>query len=185
MILDSFMTILGVAIALGCDTFSVGLALGTRRLNTRAAFRLWFHFGLFQFLMPIIGFLVGQSFLRYIREVDHWIAFGVLAFVALRMLVQSLSGAVDEKRVSIDPTRGWSLIGLSIATSLDAMGVGFSLGILGGQVLYPALCIGIVAALMTFSGIKLGSQLSARFGKRVETVGALVLLLIAVRLLEV
>ena len=184
MVLDSFVTILGVAIALGCDTFSVGLALGTRRLSNRAAFRLWFHFGLFQFLMPIIGFFVGHGFLEYIQEIDHWIAFGVLGFVAVRMLIQSFSSA-EEGISGIDPTRGWSLISLSIATSLDAMGVGFSVGVLNRQVVFPALCIGVTAALMTFCGIKLGGHLSARFGKRVETAGALVLLFIACRLLEI
>jgi manganese efflux pump family protein len=81
-----------------------------------------------------------------------------------------------------DPTRGFSLVALSLATSMDALGVGFSLGILGQGLLFSALIIGIVACTMTWTAMKLGNQLSARFGRRMETAGGLILIAIAVNL---
>ncbi|NMC62231.1 MAG: manganese efflux pump, partial [SAR324 cluster bacterium] len=78
-----------IAFALGFDTFAVGLAAGTNNPSERASFRLYFHFGLFQFLMPIIGWHIGRTILPYIRDYDHWIAFGLLALIALRMLWES------------------------------------------------------------------------------------------------
>jgi len=184
--MSSFLTVLGIAFALGCDAFSVGLALGTRILERRAAFRLWFHFGLFQFLMPLIGWYLGHRFLQSVKAYDHWIAFLLLAMIAAKMLYESLSPPEDGRAVeSFDPTRGWSLVVLSVATSLDALGVGFGMGIASLAVLKPALLIGLIAGAMTYAGIRLGRRLSLRFGKRVETAGALVLFVIAFKLLAI
>ncbi|MBF0406986.1 MAG: manganese efflux pump [Candidatus Riflebacteria bacterium] len=184
MILNSLVMILGIAFALGCDAFAVGLALGTRGLDFRASFRLWFHFGLFQFLMPIIGWSLGSSILKYIEKFDHWIAFALLAGVSIKMFKESLSSE-DEEETTIDPTRGWSLVMLSLATSIDALGIGFSMGVAKSNLLFPSFCIGIVAGIMTFIGIKLGGKLNTKFGKRVEMVGAVILFIIALKLLEI
>lgn len=182
--IDSLIPTLGIAFALGCDAFSVGLALGTRSLTRRASFRLWFHFGLFQFLMPLIGWYIGSYYLQRVNAYDHWIAFGVLALIAIKMLYESLQPPEqDALESAFDPTRGVSLITLSIATSIDALGVGLGMGITGSAVIAPAVIIGLVAGVMTYVGIRLGRQLSLRFGKRMESIGAVVLLVIAVRLL--
>ena len=176
---------LGVAFALGCDAFAVGLAVGTRNPCRRASFRLWFHFGLFQFLMPIIGWYVGNSIFEYVKEVDHWIAFVLMFVIATRMLRESLNDENADEDSSADPTRGWSLVGLSVATSMDALGVGFSMGIARMTLIKPAVIIGITAAVMTYSGIHLGRRLSRSYGKKVETAGAIILYLIAFKLLSI
>ncbi len=185
MTLVDFLFSLGVAFALGCDAFAVGLAVGTRSPCQRARFRLWFHFGLFQFLMPIIGWYVGNSVYEHIKEFDHWIAFALMFVIATRMLRESLDKDKDEDESRGDPTRGWSLVGLSIATSIDALGVGFSMGIARMDLFKPALIIGITAALMTYAGLHLGRRLSHAYGKKVETAGAIILYLIAFKLLTI
>jgi len=185
MSIADLMFSLGVAFALGCDAFAVGLAVGTRNPCRRACFRLWFHFGLFQFLMPIIGWYVGNSIYEHLKEIDHWVAFVLMFVIATRMLRESLNDDKDEEGSNADPTRGWSLIGLSIATSMDALGVGFSMGIAQMALFKPAVIIGIIAAIMTYVGIRLGRHLSHAYGKKVETVGAIILYIIAFKLLTI
>ena len=182
MQLDSMTSILFVAIALGCDAFSVGMAVGTRMPDRKARFRLWFHFGLFQFFMPIIGWSLGSQLLRYFSQISTWLAAGLLVLIALHMYWESFHPA-NEMGSKNDPSRGLKLIILSIATSIDALGVGLSVGLLGGRLLVPALAIGFVAGVMTWGGIHLGIFFSSKLGKRVETFGATVLLIIAVQML--
>jgi putative Mn2+ efflux pump MntP len=178
--------IFAMALALGCDALAVGLAIGTKNPSWRQSFRLWFHFGLFQFLMTFGGWRVGALIISYVRDYDHWIAFALMFFIATRMFWESISGGSEkDEGASSDPTRGWSLVGLSVATSMDAFGVGFSMSLTAANLLVPAIVIGLVAAVMTWSGIKLGKHLSVRFGKRVETLGSLILYAIAVKLLSI
>ncbi|MFC1746457.1 manganese efflux pump MntP family protein [Candidatus Riflebacteria bacterium] len=178
-----FLLVLGIAFALGCDAFSVGLAIGTKNPDLKARFRLWFHFGLFQFFMPIIGWYLGQTLVQYIQKYDHWIAFFLMFFIASNMLKESFEE--EKEKDKSEPTRGWSLVMLSLATSMDALGVGFGMGITDQALIMPAICIGIVAGIMTYVGIKLGQILSIRFGKQVERCGAIILYIIAFKLLSI
>jgi putative Mn2+ efflux pump MntP len=183
--LNDYIFSIGVAFALGCDAFAVGMAVGTKDPCRRASFRLWFHFGLFQFLMPLIGWYLGSSVLGYIKEYDHWIAFGLMFVIASKMMIESFNTEEEEEENESDPTRGFSLVGLSIATSMDALGVGFGMGIAKMTLFIPAVIIGITAGIMTYTGICLGKKLSAKFGKRVETFGAIILYIIAFKLLSI
>ncbi len=195
MDISSWTVVLGISFALGCDAFAVGLAVGTRMPERRARFRLWFHFGLFQFLMTMGGWLVGREIIPLVKDWDHWIAFGLLAFIAARMLRESFQMEEDEDGNSEDGagtqparkdlTRGWSLVALSFATSFDALGVGFSLSMTARSLFWESVCIGFAAAAMTWTGLRLGRVLSIRFGKRVETVGAIILFIIAFKLLSI
>lgn len=172
-----------VAVALGCDAFAVGFGVGTRFCSPRQVFRLAFHFGLFQFLMPLLGSFIGQSLVGVARHWAPWIAFGLLFFIGGKMTLDSLRPeARVEEEACPDPTRGLSLIMLSLATSMDALGVGFSLGILGQNLLGAALLIGVTALIMTWAAMRLGKRLSERFGRRLETAGGIILLAIAVKL---
>lgn len=181
--MQTFETFL-IAIALGCDASAVGLGVGTRFCEPRQVFRLSFHFGLFQFLMPLAGCYIGQNVVGLAREWAPWVAFGLLSVIGAKMIYESFrpAEASQEAESCADPTRGFSLVGLSLATSMDALGVGFSLGILEQGIFRAALIIGIVACAMTWTAMKLGNCLSERFGRRMEIVGGLILLAIAVRL---
>lgn len=168
------------------DAFAVaiatGIALGT--VSGRQTFRLAFHFGLFQFLMPVIGYLAGMTVERYIKGYDHWLAFGLLGYIGGRMVYEGLRGHGEEGSGGKDPTRGMSLVVLSVATSIDALAVGISLGVLHSEgILYPGFVIGIVACAFTAAGLHLGKRLGAVFGKRMEVVGGIVLFTIGAKIL--
>jgi putative Mn2+ efflux pump MntP len=173
-----------IAVALAMDAFAVSLVAGTipKVRGPRAHFRLAFHFGLFQFLMPIVGWFAGVTIVDLIAAVDHWIAFGLLAFVGCRMIISGF-GSRDEA-FDGDPSRGYTLIALSVATSIDALAVGLSLGVVRLGIWYPAVVIGLVAAAFSLVGIRLGRRLGAAFGKRMEIAGGIILVAIGLRILS-
>lgn len=175
--------ILLIAIGLAMDATAVSLGVGTTvhasRLRSRV--RLAFHFGLFQFLMPVLGWFGGSLFSRYIQSIDHWVVFALLGFVGGKMIREGMDHS-GERHVR-DPSRGRTMVMLSLATSLDAMAIGVSLALLKVDVWYPAAVIGIVTAFLSYLGITLGRRLGQRFGKRMEIVGGAVLILIGARIL--
>ncbi|MDO8671182.1 MAG: manganese efflux pump MntP family protein [Dehalococcoidia bacterium] len=176
------LPVLGIALGLAMDAFSVAIATGIAldKVTHRQTFRLSFHFGLFQFMMPIFGWLVGTQVEGYVSAYDHWIAFALLAYVGGKMIRDSLSS--EDVRLKGDPTRGMSLVLLSVATSIDALAVGLSLAVVRVPVLGPSIIIGVVAAAMTILGLRLGKQAGALLGRRMETIGGLVLLGIGVKI---
>ncbi|MDY0270604.1 manganese efflux pump MntP [Trichloromonas sp.] len=177
-------TIFGIALALAMDAFAVSLAAGVtlERITGRHLFRFGFHFGLFQGMMPVIGWLAGVSVHRWIADYDHWIAFGLLAFVGIKMIHEALEKE-DQAAEANDPTRGLTLVMLAIATSIDALAVGLSLGMLGVSVWLPAAVIGLVCAILTVAGMLLGGRVGRMWGKRVEIFGGLVLCSIGLKIL--
>jgi len=177
-------SILGIAVALAMDAFAVALAAGAvlNPITGRHLFRLGFHFGLFQALMPIAGWALGLTVQKWISEYDHWIAFGLLAFVGGRMIVEALEED-EEESAPTDPTRGLTMVMLSVATSIDAFAVGLSLAMLGVSVWLPSVVIGLVAGALTVTGMLLGRRLGDNWGKRVEVCGGLVLCLIGLKIL--
>ena len=179
----SFLEIILLALVLASDAFAISISAGSTGATTepRAMLRLSFHFGLFQFLMPILGWLAGLSIERYIQSFDHWIAFGLLLWVAVHMIRSAQAG--NERAVQQDPSRGMMLVILSVATSLDALAIGLSLALLQVSIWYPAVVIGIVTGVMSFIGILLGRQFSKKVGKRAAVAGGVLLVLIAIRIL--
>ncbi len=180
----SLATIIGIALGLAMDAFAVSIASSVilRSVTARQYFRFSFHFGLFQFLMPVVGWLAGSSLLRWFSAYDHWVAFGLLSLIGGKMIVEALRRGEETARAA-DPTRGLSLVILSVATSLDALAVGVSFAMLDVSIWYPAVAIGVVAAAMTLVGLRIGSALGARFGRRMEIAGGLVLVGIGIKIL--
>lgn len=181
--MDGF-TIFGIAVALAMDAFAVALGVGIKvsPLTGRHLFRLGFHFGLFQALMPLLGWLAGLSIQQWIADYDHWIAFALLAFVGGKMLYEACTPEQEDEECG-DPTRGVSLILLSIATSIDALAVGLSLAMINVPVWIPSLVIGLVAGVLTVAGMLLGRRVGTIWGKRVEIFGGIILLLIGGKIL--
>jgi putative Mn2+ efflux pump MntP len=171
------ITLLGIAVGLAMDALAVAIATGIAlgKVSGRQTFRLSWHFGFFQFMMPVIGWLAGLSVERYLSGYDHWLAFGLLGFIGGKMIYEALSGG-DEEREAADPTRGASLVILSLATSVDALAVGLSLGVMRIRIWYPAVVIGLVAGCLTAAGMHLGAPLGNRFGRKMELIGGLVLI---------
>jgi putative Mn2+ efflux pump MntP len=178
-----WLSLLGIAVALAMDAFAVAVVAGLtlEPLTKRRVFRLAFHFGLFQAMMPVIGWAVGSAIYDVIAPVDHWIAFALLGFVGTRMIWGALRGDSAEK-LRADPTRGWELVLLSVATSIDALAVGLSLAMVKSPIAVPALVIGVVAAGLTIVGMRLGRRVGRWWGRRVEVLGGLILIAIGLRI---
>jgi putative Mn2+ efflux pump MntP len=175
--------LLGIAVGLAMDAFAAAIAIsvGLGRVSERQTFRLAWHFGLFQAMMPVLGWYGGMSVERWIKAWDHWLAFGLLAFVGGRMLASGLRRGRDVS-VRLDPTRGLSLVVLSVATSIDALAVGLSFAALGVRIWLPSAVIGLTAGLLTMLGAALGSRLGDRFGRWMEVVGGALLVAIGLRI---
>jgi len=175
--------ILTLAFSLAADAFAVSVGAGATGAtrDTRSMVRLSFHFGLFQFLMPVIGWMAGLTIESYIEPFDHWVAFILLTWVAVRM-VQSARGKNEDKPLQ-DPSRGALMVMLSIATSLDALAVGLSLALIDISIWYPAVIIGVITGTTSFVGILMGKKFSPKLGKKAELIGGILLFIIGVRIL--
>jgi manganese efflux pump family protein len=178
-----FLTLIGTALALAMDAFAVSAAVAASlpEVTGRHTFRLAWHFGLFQFLMPVVGWAAGASLAGELARLDHWIAFGLLGLLGGRMIWSSFSSAREPHRD--DPTRGLSLIALSVATSIDALAVGVSLGLLRVPIWVPAAVIGLLTAGISFVGTRLGRRVGPALGHWAERVGGLVLIGLGLRIL--
>jgi len=179
-----FAEIFVIALGLAMDASAVSLVAASAGFanNPRAKFRLAFHFGLFQFLMPIIGWFLGISFVAYFSFLDHWIAFVLLSFVGVRMIISGSHPSLES--YSKDPSRGLTLIMLSIATSIDALAIGMSLALLKVNIWYPSVIIGIITATLSLISIQVGKKIKATFGKRMEILGGAILILIGLKILS-
>jgi len=178
-----YLEILGIAVALAMDAFSVSIAAGViiERPGFRHYFRLAFHFGLFQFMMPLIGYSGGMFIEKFIRDYDHWVALALLGYIGLRMVRESFTEN-DAPRLKVDPSRGWYLLMLSVATSIDALAVGLSLGVLNRPIIAPSVIIGLVCALFSVAGVALGRKAGPLLGRRVERIGGLILIAIGMKI---
>ncbi len=176
-------TLLLVALSLAMDVFAVSLGAGTTNYGSslRPRLRMAFHFGFFQGGMTFLGWLAGTQIAEWISGFDHWVAFILLAFVGIRMLKSGFNP--DEDSQPVDPSRGITLVLLSLATSLDALAVGLSLAFLDVDILISCLAIGGVSLAMSLVGSAFGGTLGSRFGKRMEIAGGGLLILIGIRIL--
>lgn len=179
----TFLEIVLIAIGLAMDAFAVSICAGTNKLTKgkRPTFRLSFHFGLFQFLMPIIGWFLGFSIQKYIEDYDHWIVLILLSYVGLKMIKSGLNENSEIEKG--DLSKGMNLVMVSIATSIDALAVGISLAMLQTGIWYPSIIIGIITAGLSVLGVQLGNKLGSKFGKRMEILGGIILILIGIRIL--
>ncbi len=177
-----FIIMVGIAIGLSMDALAVSVANGAmvQGLRFRQALRIAFFFGLFQAIMPLIGWAAGTTFNQYINRFDHWIAFGLLFIIGGRMVIESFSGAHAKVRNCLHfPT----LLMMSLATSIDALAVGVSFAMLNEGIWYPILIIGVITFFVSMLGIRFGKSVGPLFGKRVEMIGGLVLIGIGFKIL--
>lgn len=189
MALDLF-SLMVLAIGLAMDAFAVAISLGASiaHLRVKQLVRLALAFGGFQGLMPIVGYLAGRSLREHpwVAEWDHWMAFGLLASMGVKMLYESRFLPDDGEEASLsrdDPTKSVSLLILALATSIDALAVGASLAFIRVTILVPSLVIGGTAAIFSVVGAYVGQHAGKRFGKKMEILGGLALIAIGLRIL--
>jgi putative Mn2+ efflux pump MntP len=182
----SLSAIFILALALSMDAFAVAVASGFRlACSLGQTLRMSFAFGFFQFIMPVAGWVLGLTVREFIEDYDHWAAFGLLAFVGLRMIFEGAFGK-EKNADSSDPTKGLTLVLLALATSIDALAVGLSLSVLAMDIWQPAVIIGLVCFGLTACGMRLGRAMvktSPRLAGRANLVGGLVLVGLGVKIL--
>lgn len=172
-----------IGIGLSMDCFAVSLVIGTTtktRLIYAAAIIALF-FGAFQAGMAVIGWVAGVSLIGLISAYDHWVAFILLAIVGGKMIGEGVREGKDEAHIKV--IRIVPVIVLSVATSIDALAVGVSFGVLQTAILLPALIIGIVCFVISFAGVMLGEQLETILGNKMEIFGGFILILIGIKIL--
>lgn len=182
-----FMELLLTAVGLAMDAFAVSICkgLGMRKMRYGQAVVIGLYFGVFQALMPLIGWLLGTSFSRYIQAFDHWIAFVLLAFIGGKMLwdvfheedeaetAQKLDAKLDHRELFM----------LAIATSIDALAVGIAFACLDVEIWSSVSIIGIVTFVISFCGVWIGNRFGGRFEKKAGIAGGIVLMGIGVKIL--
>jgi putative Mn2+ efflux pump MntP len=139
-------------------------------------------FGAAQALMPVIGYFVGRAVTNLISDYDHWVVFGLLAVIGGRMIWEALHEK-DEAKKNLDITRGWLLLSMAVATSIDALAVGLSFAFLNINIVMASLTIGAVAFLITIVGFYLGRKAGHWLGERAKIVGGIILIGIGIRIL--
>jgi putative Mn2+ efflux pump MntP len=179
----SLLEMIALALGVAMDAFAVAIVVGASPHNVgfSPTFRISFHFGLFQFLMPVLGWFLGSKVAGYVQFFDHWIAFVLLFWIGGKMVY---SGYRGESEISVrDPSRKGQLIILCLATSLDALAVGFSLNLLKVDIWTPSVLMGVVTALLSYVGMRFGKFLGKSSGRWMTALGGLVLCGIGVKVL--
>jgi len=177
------VTITLISIGLAMDALAVSLCVATtgQIASRRGKIRLAAHFGIFQAGMTALGWLMGETIVRYAERFDHWIAFALLGYVAINLIRSGFDQ--DGHAFEQDPSTGKVLVVLSFATSIDAFAVGLTIALLKVPIFLSVIMIGLVAWLLSMLGLFAGARLGAAFGKRMEIIGGLILLGIGLRVL--
>ncbi len=179
-----FLSIFLIAIGLSADCFAVALSasITAKNPNRLQVLRMAAMFGLFQALMPVLGWLAGQTVVKFIASYDHFVAFALLAIVGGRMIWESFHHKSEHERPT-DVTKGWMLLTLAVATSIDALAVGLSLAFIEVNIALASIVIGVVAFIVTIIGFLLGKKAGDVIGRWAETIGGIVLIGIGLRIL--
>lgn len=181
-----FVELFLIGVGLSMDAFAVSICkgLGMSRLNMRQAVVISLFFGGFQALMPLIGWALGSQLTDFITPIDHWIAFGLLAFVGGKMLWDAFHEDDEDEGVQTDEKLDLKeLLMLAIATSIDALAVGITFAFLQVAIVPSIAIIGLTTFVISFAGVAVGHFFGARFEKPATVVGGVVLILIGVKIL--
>jgi putative Mn2+ efflux pump MntP len=175
--------LIGLSLSLDALAASVSSGVSIKELKLFYITRASFCFGLFQFLMPLIGYAVGRTFISYIAAYDHWIAFALLAFIGGKMLKDALSAEPDSAPAGADIRSFGPLLVLAIATSIDALAVGVSFSVTGHNIWTSAALIGGITFAVCFAGFEFGKRIGRLFEKRAVLAGGLILIVLGVKIL--
>jgi putative Mn2+ efflux pump MntP len=181
----SFIELLLIAVGLSMDAFSVSICKGltTKRFSWRMALTCGLWFGLFQVLMPIIGYFLGAQFQHLIESIDHWIAFGLLFLIGANMIREAVWGDKDDDIPENGSLSFKTMFLLAVATSIDALAVGVSFACIQVKLWSSVLVIGITTFLFSVLGVKIGNVFGSKFEKSAEITGGIILILIGLKIL--
>ncbi len=171
-----------IALGLSMDAFAVSICKGlsVQKLQVKHMVLAGAYFGVFQAVMPLIGYVLGSQFQSYIVNVDHWIAFVLLAVIGMSMIREALSKEEEEVNCSFDVK---TMVLLAVATSIDALAVGVTFAFLKVDILPAVSFIGVITFCLSMAGVKIGHVFGARFKSKAELFGGVVLILIGLKIL--
>ena len=180
-----FLELFLIAVGLSADAFSVSVCKGLnmRKLNLKHAYVIALFFGVFQAVMPLLGYLLGTGFSEYIERFDHWIAFVLLAFIGGKMAVEAFGEKDEETEEKTDTLSMGELTILAVATSIDALAVGITFAFLKVNILPSVLLIGVTTFALSLGGVMLGNRFGAKYKSKAEIAGGVILILIGLKIL--
>lgn len=180
----SIISLLFIGVGLAMDAFAVSVCRGLsmKKMNVKQAIIIGLYFGGFQALMPFIGYLLGVRFEAYIKNFDHWIAFGLLLMIGANMIKEALSQE-EEESVKNDSVGFKDMIMLAIATSIDALAVGVSFAFLSVNIVEAVIVIGITTFVISIAGVKIGHVFGEKYKSKAEIVGGLILIGMGIKIL--
>ena len=163
------------------DAFAVSICKGLamRRATLRSMLIIGLWFGVFQGVMPVIGYLLGSAMYDLISEYDHWIAFGLLLLIGVNMIRESIS---DESEDVDDDIGIRTMFILAVATSIDALAVGISLAMDGSDIVFSSIVIGVITLAISMTGVEIGARFGGAYGRHAGIVGGVILILIGVKI---
>lgn len=180
-----FVELFLIGVGLSADAFSVAVCKGLnmRKLNLKHAYIIALFFGVFQAVMPLIGYFLGTSFSSYIESFDHWIAFALLAFIGGKMIVEVIREKDDEAEEQTDVLKIGELTVMAVATSIDALAVGITFAFLKVNILFSVILIGVTTFALSLLGVIIGNKFGAKYKSKAELAGGIILVLIGVKIL--
>ncbi len=172
----SFLEIILIAVSLAMDSFAVSITAGLilKEFSPKHFFRIAFYMGLFQAMMPVVGWMIGVSFKHYIVSFDHWIAFILLLALGGKMIYDDLKSEDDYS--CFDPQKRLVVMGLALATSIDALVVGVNFAFLNMSITMPIYTIGITSFVLSFIGIFIGCQVGTKLKLKFTLIGGVILI---------
>lgn len=183
MFIELFL--LGIGLAMDAFAVSVCKGLGMRRLNKKQTLIIGLYFGGFQALMPLIGWLLGSQFQKYITSIDHWIAFILLSFIGGKMMIEAIREWNEEETLDVmdAPLDHKNMLVLAVATSIDALAVGITFAFLDTPIIEAITIIGITTMVISIIGVVVGNFFGSRYKSKAEFIGGLILVLLGLKIL--
>jgi len=171
-----------LSVGLAMDAFAVAICKGLsmQKMSWKKGLIIGGYFGIFQALMPLIGYMLGINFQENIQSVDHWIAFILLGIIGLNMVKEAIS---KEKESSNDSIKLKDMLILAVATSIDALAVGITFAFLKVNILLAIILIGVITFIISVAGVKIGNIFGDKYGKKAEFIGGLILILLGIKIL--
>jgi len=176
------LTVITIAVGLAMDAFAVSIAAGAgyRQLRIRHALRMAVFFGAFQAVMPILGWFAGAAFKHAIEAYDHWVAFAILLLIGVKMIYEAFK--IEQAENPSNPSNLAILLTLSVATSIDALAVGFTLSLITNSIATAVIIIGLITFALSFLGCAIGKRLGHLFENKMEILGGCILIGIGVKI---
>ena len=174
--------IIAIGVGLAMDAFAVSICKGLsmKKIDWKKAIIIALYFGIFQALMPILGYFLGSTFSSFVQSVDHWIAFILLAIIGGNMIKDSTDDEVEKRNDKVDVK---TMLLLAIATSIDALAVGVTFAFFEVNLLLSISIIGIITFVLSFLGVIIGNKFGDKFQNRAELAGGIVLIIIGLKIL--